>query len=131
MKDKDQEHIFSFSGQPGGLSYPGRVAGDPGEDARQVLPGAAHAPADHTRQVDPVSFGVSPHQRPPAVPLTRVLAPHSARTQHGVSHSLAQRLPTLAEADQGEADLLEAGGQHEAALQSHAPTSHSQRVLNN
>ena len=34
MKVIDQEHIFLFSGQPGVLSYPSRVAGDPGVDAR-------------------------------------------------------------------------------------------------
>ena len=77
------------------------------------------------------AVSLSDHQRPTTVALTRVLTPYSARTQHVVSHGLAQRLPTRAEADKGETGLLEAGGKHEAALKSHAPPSHSERVLDN
>ena len=109
-----QKHIFSFSGQPGGLSYPGRVAGDPGVDARQVLPGASHAPADHPGQTPGPLLHLT-HQGASGVSLTRVLNKERSRrlalySVTDCNHVIWTRLKRIAHL------ILPAGAEHGVSL---------------
>ena len=110
--------------------YPWYIVGHLGIHPWEVLPATSHSPADHARQVDPVGGGLYPHEWPPAVSLTRVLALQSPGTHHvGCDLGLAQGGPALVQGHQGEAHLLQDGGQGERSLLCHAPTSHCQWIV--
>ena len=73
---------------------------------------------------------LDPHERPPAVALTGVLALHAPGTQHVVRDVVvAQRLPAPRHGDHRHLDLLQHGGQRGGALLQHAPPSHCHRVV--